>query len=464
MTALTLRPLRRTTSLRNGLPSPRRKQPIYWGSASGSSTLICDPTCQSFSSVGAGFTRCRPWKSGSLSSLDRQGSGLMSKRQVSTGIYERHSRQCGSAEGGRCTCKVSYEARVYDKARDRQVTKTFQNKSEARAWRLEVQVELRQRVVTTANETVADLIADISDHFERGVAPSSNVRVLRPSTLRSCQGYWGREVLPALGKVKVRDLRKGDIEALLQTLRNRDLAPSSIANVFQSVRIVIRVAMDRDIITQDPSAGIKVSRKVRSPRKAMAWRDAQARVDALDGWLKVLYGVLAYSGLRIGEALALRWGDIDFENSFIHVQRSWDHKNGVFQDPKTAAGNRRIPLINDLRALLEEHLVSEGSPSADRLVFGGRDLQGTPRDYANMRYQARRKWEAAGLSYRSPHEFRHTFVTYLNRATTDQRAAADIAGHADIAFMLGRYVHSDGGSRSDAMTLFAEKIAEEDEG
>lgn len=388
---------------------------------------------------------------------------MVSTRPRERGIYERHSSTCSGRAGGRCDCSVKWQARVWDPHSQRAITRMFADKLDAQAWRVEVQRSLRSG--THDDGSVADVIleqlwADIDGCFQRGVPPCSSVQVPKPSTALSYRRIWKLRLSPELGQLGITDLRRRHVEAVLLAMREQKLAPSTCANALVVVRVVVRVALARELIEFDPTDGILSSRKERSPRQALGAQEVREHLDALDGWLRVFFEVLAYTGLRVGEALALRWRDIDFDKKELQVARNWDPANLIFVEPKTDAGTRTVPLIPQLISVLAGY---KSEAPADGLVFPARGNPDRPREYANIVKRASKCWEKAGLEHMSPHDFRHCFVTELNRASLDPRAAADIAGHSDIAFMMSRYVHSDGRSRAAAMEALADHLEIQDQ-
>jgi hypothetical protein len=76
-----------------------------------------------------------------------------------------------------------------------------------------------------------------------------------------------------------------------------------------------------------------------------------------------------YAGLRRGALQALRWSDVDLAGGVIHVQRSWDAKEG-FTTPKSVKGIRRVPIAAVLCDHLVEHRMTSDEPATDGLVFG----------------------------------------------------------------------------------------------
>lgn len=134
---------------------------------------------------------------------------------------------------------------------------------------------------------------------------------------------------------------------------------------------------------------------------------------------------LLYTGLRKGEALALTYGDIDFQNSVIHITKSLRHidDNPVITRPKNAADCRDIPLLDNLRPLL-----SAQKPKSD-LIFSqhGKHMS---RSYFDTHWKNYCK--ASGLKI-TAHQLRHTFAMLLSGRGIDVKEIQKLLGHTRTA-------------------------------
>lgn len=145
-------------------------------------------------------------------------------------------------------------------------------------------------------------------------------------------------------------------------------------------------------------------------------------------------GLLMYTGMRRGEALGLRWEDIDLENNVLHIRRNVTHpqrNTPEITTPKTKAGKRDIPLDENLIKLLE--------PMQDHgFIVGGNEDLITLSAHRNI-------WERINsrinLHGATAHVLRHSFLTYAVGETTDFKTVQGISGHADMGTLLNRYVH-----------------------
>jgi integrase len=137
----------------------------------------------------------------------------------------------------------------------------------------------------------------------------------------------------------------------------------------------------------------------------------------------------------------------------IKVERSWDPKQGVIA-PKSAAGERRVPIA----AVLRDHLDAHRMSRPKGLVFARGD--GTPFSPATISQRAERTWSKAGLRGVTLHECRHTFATLMIAAGVNPKALQTFMGHSSITVTLDRYGHLFPGSEEQAAVLLDAYLAE----
>jgi len=223
------------------------------------------------------------------------------------------------------------------------------------------------------------------------------------------------------------------------------------------LRWLLGFAFEYGWIEDNPAAGrrrrIKVERSpaphLESAGQITAVLDAAAELDADPGWLLddrlAVVATLVLAGLRVHELAALRWGDLDFERSIIHVRHS-----------KTPAGIREVRMLPALEVLLLRH---RGRPVAGELVFT--TLRGGPRTKDNVRLRILRpvlvraeemlasRGQAPLPPGITPHSLRDTFASLLFAIGEDPVSVMRQLGHIDPAFTLRVYSHSMGGGHDD---------------
>lgn len=161
---------------------------------------------------------------------------------------------------------------------------------------------------------------------------------------------------------------------------------------------------------------------------------------------KLLIFITLYTGLRIGEACALRWDDIDLESKVIFVRqtisRKWEIDHGVkhsiltVDTPKTKASLRCIPICSKLYSVLQ-HFPNKRQHGY--VLATAANQFTSPRTFE---YKYKKVLTSCGLSPVNYHCLRHTFATRCVERGVDIKSLSEILGHANASITLNTYVHS----------------------
>ncbi len=158
---------------------------------------------------------------------------------------------------------------------------------------------------------------------------------------------------------------------------------------------------------------------------------------------KKLYGIIIclYTGLRIGELLALEWTDIDFSKGLLSINKSCHYgkdKNGIYgrivEKPKTSQSVRIIPIPKGLLPYIKE-LKKEGS----KYVISRNDKPISTRSYQNSFSILLNKLK---IEHKGYHSIRHTFATRALESGMDIKTLSELMGHKNPTVTLKRYAHS----------------------
>jgi len=238
-------------------------------------------------------------------------------------------------------------------------------------------------------------------------------------------------------------------------VREQVLSAESINKTITRLGQILAVAEERDLIPRNPVRVNTRNRKLKARRKRpvylesaeqiVAMIDAAAELDAKPqartAGRRALVATLVYAGLRIGEATALCWRDVDLANGRISVG-----------DAKTEAGIRLVDILPALRDELLTHRHANASAKPDALVFP--TSSGSRRDKDNARERVIRPVVAhaeALLAKRgrdplpagvTAHKLRHTFASILFVRGEDPPYVMAQLGHTDPAFTLRVYAHA----------------------
>lgn len=251
----------------------------------------------------------------------------------------------------------------------------------------------------------------------------------------------------------VHDLEREGLHAIDPIRKVRPIGHSSIDNYLKPLQAVLALAMRRRLITIDPFSYLTADDRPRKPdtEPIHEWTDAEiaallaaaaklaAKPESRYDYTPLLR-LTATLGLRIGEALGLRWEDFDKDEAVLHIRRQWTRAR-EYGPPKTRAGIRRIALPADLRDdLIALRLQSKYSDAADP-IFASRT--GTPLTHRNV---TARGFDPARNLARLPntitfHDLRHACASRLIDAGLDPVTVAAVLGHEDPAITLRIYAN-----------------------
>jgi integrase len=298
---------------------------------------------------------------------------------------------------------------------------------------------------------------------------SASLGDIRESTKRTYQIEVDKHLLPTWGDVPL-----GRIDPLaIQQWLAAELAVRTTAAVVKSYRmfrIILRSAIEMDILVRDPCAGVKVPKAVRHEMRFLTADQVEDLADTINPAYRVLVFVLAYGGLRWGEAAGLRRRHVDLlARQLVIVEQLIELPGGGHQSgpPKSKAEVRRVTLPGFICEELAAQLAARPQPAPDGLVFvnthGGPLRRSTFR--RNAWLPAIKRLDLTGLR---PHDLRHTAVALAIAEGAHPVAIQKRLGHADVATSLGLYGHlfpSLDGQIADGMNATrARVLAERDSG
>ena len=380
-------------------------------------------------------------------------------KTASTGITVRHARSCGSRDGGRCSCKPTYQAKIWS-ARDRvPIRKTFPTVTAAKTWRQDASVALRRGTMRAPSKLT---LREAWDIWLKG-AKTGGVRTrsgdpFKPSAIRGYQQVMAKRIMPDVGGVRLNEVTRVDLQDLADQWLSQGLDPSTIRATLVPVRALYRRALSRGDVAVNPTSGLELP-AARGRRDRIATpEEAAALIATAPENDRALWATAFYAGLRRGELMALRWEDIDLTTGLIRVERSWDVRAGLIE-PKSRAGKRAVPIASALREHLAAHALRSGRRTG--LAFSARPDK--PFDPESLNQRARKAWQYMDADRaehkRGPiapiglHECRHTFASLMIAAGVNAKALSTYMGHASIAITLDRYGHLMPGNEEEAADL-----------
>jgi integrase len=296
--------------------------------------------------------------------------------------------------------------------------------------------------IEPSKTTVADFVRTRIDQWEAAGDISA----------RSAQRYrqlLKNQIALHLGAKVLRKLRPLDIEAWHTALRD-SVASRTIGHAHRVLSKALKDAAKNDIVARI------VTKEQAAPRveggEKVIVHDVPALVAALKGWRHGAVAMVAlFGGLRLGEALALRWSGVDLDRKVIHVREALEQTGqfGVrFKAPKSKAGKRDITLPDILVEALREHRKAQlelrlqlglGKLPDDALLFA--DVDGRPLPTVRVSTSWGEFAQSIGMPEVTFHALRHTHASQLIDAGVDIATISKRLGHATPGITLAVYAH-----------------------
>jgi integrase len=314
---------------------------------------------------------------------------------------------------------------------------TFRTRTEARAYLATVQADLtRGTYSTTDGQRGSETLHEYATTFLR-------TRPLKPSTLNLYANKLDRLILPALGPRQLRDLTPATIR---EWHAATDTGPTAKAQAYRILRTILGQAVKDELIDRNP-CNLDGAANPQTPKRPTLPPEAVANIaNNIPRHHRALILAGGFSGLRIGELLALTRADISMPpgkpitidvNKTMYETADRTRHTGT---PKTTAGTRTVTLPEFLRDELAEHLATYSQPGPGGLVFVNND--GRPLSRHAVQQAFKKAARAAGVDERAHfHDLRHTAGTMAAQTGASLPEVMNRLGHAskDMALI---YLHA----------------------
>lgn len=273
---------------------------------------------------------------------------------------------------------------------------------------------------------------------------------VKPATYDRLETSYKAMLNYPVAHIRLDELRSEDLQAYVNTLVKDGYALSTIKKQFCLIHAYLGFANTEGIITRPIQNSVKLPSQsvVKKPKKEVVSYSKQEQAALLRvfatcekpgfaaAWL------MMETGLRVGEALALTWDDVQWNRRAISVNKTMirianRHKMMVQNGAKSYTSNRVVPLNKTVLQLLNN--LFGGARDKQGYVFVGKN--GQPLSYEAMRYQVRMACEKANVPYLGQHVFRHTFATNCYNRGCDVKILSKLLGHADVTITYNIYIH-----------------------
>ena len=262
---------------------------------------------------------------------------------------------------------------------------------------------------------------------------------LKLSTQHGYKNVLNKHVLPYWRAWRLRDIGKLDVQQFVADKFRQQAGWQTVRNAWTLLSGILETAVEYGYLTMNPARGVKFPQQAEREAPAIiAGADFAKLLNEVDEPYRTMVELIAATGLRIGELLAVRWRALDLEVGTLAVRESV--YEGKFQRPKTSKSRRTIPLGPHTIASLKGHRDRSTRKGDDALVFPNKS--GEPlRESKLLERVLQPAAERAGLGRVTWHQFRHIHSSLLNDLRVPVKIAQEQLGHASISTTLNIYTH-----------------------
>jgi len=285
---------------------------------------------------------------------------------------------------------------------------------------------------------------------------------LKPTSFDRLECTVNNQVLPYIGMTQLQNVKTDNLQDIIYDLIEQEYSYSIIKKTYDALNECFRDAMVRGDIVRSPMMGIKLPERtniqIPQAKEMLPFTDVESQM-VIDeaarkysndnsvyrlGWLFVF---MLCTGVRVGEALALKYSEIDWEQKTVHICRSSQmvinrHDEGrtyetkIFESVKTKSSSRHIPLnstaleaLRNLQQLTGDH------------EFVAVNKKGGHITYNNFAKTFSGLLKTLQLQQRGLHNLRHTFASQLFAKKVDIKIISKLLGHSSVQITYDTYVH-----------------------
>lgn len=280
---------------------------------------------------------------------------------------------------------------------------------------------------------------------------------------------------PVLGNYSIKDLRNDIVQKYVNQLTEKGYNARTVEYTHRVLKMALDQAVDNELIAKNPSDKIILPRKIVKEARVLTMDEQDAFIKACKSYRNgEIFILILATGLRIGEALALTWDDVDFYGQILNVDKTQNESfvtadGGIecaisYTSPKTAAGRRKIPLIpKAIQILCEVRFKQEDDKKRLGEAYTDNNLVfctklGTAYHVSDMERNIRCISKLAGVEGVHPHALRHTFATRGLENGIDLKVMQTLLGHSKISMTADLYTHVLPDQKKDSIMKMADTI------
>ena len=257
------------------------------------------------------------------------------------------------------------------------------------------------------------------------------------------QGSFVRvHILPHFEKMLLPRIKPTQIVEFHTAMEAKGLTKKTRRNLHAILTKMFNYAHDLELIPANPVKKGIAPKQERTEKPALTEIQLYALCDAVPIRYKAFYMTLAFTGVRTGEALGLKWADVDFASHELNIRRAI--YRGKETTPKTSSSIRPRPMVDELHRALLNHKAMSAHTQPEDFVFAS--SSGRPMNPDSLREVLQSTLEKLEIKFDQPradgmHLLRHTSGSLVYRRTADVKLAQEWLGHSSSRITMDTYVH-----------------------
>lgn len=246
------------------------------------------------------------------------------------------------------------------------------------------------------------------------------------------EGLLNNHLLPCLGGLQLNKIRPVHIQSCINGMNGK--SHSFVSKTVVVLRDILQRAVENGLILTNPAQNIIMPKTTNGERRSLTVDEEQRLLEVLaDSYYGGFFGIMLACGLRVGEAMALTWFNVDMKNQTISITQAVENHSSNIKEPKTKAGFRTIPIP-------DWYLPYLNKPKTSQFVFTNKKNEMIKN--GSLRAAWRRIADRAILPVEvTPHYLRHTYATSLAERGVDMKTAQYLLGHSNISVTAKVYTH-----------------------
>lgn len=304
--------------------------------------------------------------------------------------------------------------------------------------------------------------------FEQWIEMYKIPKGLTENTIYNYRVEYENHLRPYIGKMKLAKVKNHHLQSAINLLQGK--SASLVKKVYGMTRSMFHRARQSRLIPYDPAEMLECPKFVSGHRRALTRTEREAFIEVAKKHTHgTLMLTLLYTGMRPGEAAALKWENVDFKSRVIFVKEARASGGNGTKAPKTESGIRKIPISNELYPLL---LRMQQPP--EKLVFPNKvgkimtnqsmcrkwnSIKCRMETHIQQLEEEKKPVSDYDLESLTMYCLRHTFCTDLEAAGVPINVAKSLMGHSDITMTANIYTHTDDDVAKRAIQMLDEANA-----